>query len=51
VTLSVGLGSISDIGQDARPTAEEIIRIADANLLRAKSLGRNRIEPPRTGAE
>ncbi len=51
VTLSVGLGSISDIGPATRPTAEAIIRIADANLLRANSLGHNRIEPPRTGAD
>jgi len=51
VTLSVGLASMADLDPAERPTAEEIIRVADANLLRAKSLGRNRIEPTRVGAE
>ncbi|MBZ5587409.1 MAG: diguanylate cyclase [Acidobacteriia bacterium] len=50
VTVSVGLGSIADLDLTARPTVEALIGVADRNLLRAKSQGRNRIEPSRTGS-
>ncbi len=47
VTMSIGLGSLEELELAGRPSAEALIRIADANLLRAKGEGGNRIEPPR----
>ena len=46
-TVSIGLGSLAEIGSYDRPTAERLISEADRSLFRAKELGRNRIEPVR----
>jgi two-component system, cell cycle response regulator len=50
VTISVGIAALGQVTTDHKDLATALIALADANLLKAKSLGRNRVEPDLAGA-
>jgi diguanylate cyclase (GGDEF)-like protein len=45
ITISIGIATIADAAGAGGPSVESLIAAADRNLLRAKRLGRNRLEP------